>query len=65
MIMICYALSQVKQEKKYISGFGAVRLSRAEALEVISSKGRPQNLHIHIVGYVEKLRNENFTRLGY
>eukprot|EP00972_Heterocapsa_arctica_P070439 10405074-Heterocapsa_arctica.AAC.1 len=33
MLMICYALTQIRTERKYISGFGAVRLSRTEALE--------------------------------
>eukprot|EP00972_Heterocapsa_arctica_P099711 14711213-Heterocapsa_arctica.AAC.1 len=41
MLMICYALTQMRTERKYISGFGAVRLSKTEALEVISSKVRP------------------------
>eukprot|EP00972_Heterocapsa_arctica_P115862 16450072-Heterocapsa_arctica.AAC.1 len=55
----------MKAERKYISGFGAVRLSKTEAIEVVSSKVRPQNLFVHITGYIETIRSEKFTRLGY
>eukprot|EP00972_Heterocapsa_arctica_P094881 13992375-Heterocapsa_arctica.AAC.1 len=65
MMMACFAMTQIRAERKYISGYGAVRLSRTKALEVISSKGRPQNYFIHIAGYTETITSEKFTRLGY
>eukprot|EP00972_Heterocapsa_arctica_P089238 13160150-Heterocapsa_arctica.AAC.1 len=63
--MVCYAMTQIRAEREYISGFGTVRLSRAEALEVIASEGRPQNYFIHLAGYTETIKSEKHTRLGY
>eukprot|EP00972_Heterocapsa_arctica_P016472 2430936-Heterocapsa_arctica.AAC.1 len=64
MMMVCYEMTQIRAERKYISGFGAVRLSREEALEAIASKGRPQNYFIHLAGYTET-KAEKQPRLGY
>eukprot|EP00972_Heterocapsa_arctica_P069039 10202173-Heterocapsa_arctica.AAC.1 len=40
MLRVCYHLSQsqMKAERKYISGFGAVRMTRAESIEMIVNK---------------------------
>eukprot|EP00972_Heterocapsa_arctica_P062858 9272596-Heterocapsa_arctica.AAC.1 len=39
LLMVCHHLSQttMKAERKYISGFGAVRMTRAEAIEMITN----------------------------
>eukprot|EP00972_Heterocapsa_arctica_P061039 9001624-Heterocapsa_arctica.AAC.1 len=34
LIQICSALSEMKDERHYVSGFGAVRLSKKEAMDV-------------------------------
>eukprot|EP00972_Heterocapsa_arctica_P049515 7288099-Heterocapsa_arctica.AAC.1 len=51
----------MKEERKYISGFGAVRLSKKEAIDVADIAHRPNNLFVYVTGYQE----ENQTRLGY
>eukprot|EP00972_Heterocapsa_arctica_P060201 8879296-Heterocapsa_arctica.AAC.1 len=51
----------MKDERKYISGFGAVRLSKKEAIEVAESAVRPNNLFVYVTGY----KKENQTCLGY
>eukprot|EP00972_Heterocapsa_arctica_P026653 3923585-Heterocapsa_arctica.AAC.1 len=44
-LMIIYsALSEIKAERKYISGFGAARLSKKEAIDVVDSAVRPNDI---------------------
>eukprot|EP00972_Heterocapsa_arctica_P082062 12094888-Heterocapsa_arctica.AAC.1 len=51
----------MKYERKYISGFGAVILSKKEAMDVADSANRPNNIFVYVTGYKE----DNQTRLGY
>eukprot|EP00972_Heterocapsa_arctica_P107792 15875421-Heterocapsa_arctica.AAC.1 len=60
-MMICSAFATMKEERKYISGFGTVRLSKKEAIDVADSRVRPNNLFVYVTGYKE----ENHIKLGY
>eukprot|EP00972_Heterocapsa_arctica_P084839 12497281-Heterocapsa_arctica.AAC.1 len=51
----------MKEKRKYISGFGTVRLSKKEAMDVADSANRPNNFFVYVTGY----KVENQTRLGY
>eukprot|EP00972_Heterocapsa_arctica_P064358 9497806-Heterocapsa_arctica.AAC.1 len=56
----------MKTERKYISGFGAVRMTRAEAIEMITDNVRYQNFWIHVTAFEEdEDRGGNVQRMGY
>eukprot|EP00972_Heterocapsa_arctica_P058737 8659665-Heterocapsa_arctica.AAC.1 len=51
----------MKDEKHLLSQYGAVRLSKKEAIEVAENLNRPQNLFVNISAY----KGEKENRLGY
>eukprot|EP00972_Heterocapsa_arctica_P035690 5251165-Heterocapsa_arctica.AAC.1 len=58
---IAVYMSNKPKERKFVSQYGAVRLSKEEARDVIAGQSKPGNLFIYMVIYEER----GGKRIGY
>eukprot|EP00972_Heterocapsa_arctica_P108660 16000563-Heterocapsa_arctica.AAC.1 len=68
LLMTCYHMSTTKMraERKYISAFGAIRMTKEEAIEMNTNCVRYQNLWGHVTGYEDdEERGGKIQKLGY
>eukprot|EP00972_Heterocapsa_arctica_P032707 4818216-Heterocapsa_arctica.AAC.1 len=56
----------MKTERNYVSSFGAVRITKEEAIEMNSNCVRYQNFWVHVTVYEEEEeRGGKIQKLGY